>query len=678
MPVEAADNISLPLSADESERFLGAITDAYFLVDPLGVIRRVNGAAQLLLDAGEDQLIGYAITRFVSIPRPFAKLQVGDSLAFRSEAAAAISLRLALILPAEEGCQHWLVVPEDREQRFRQQLLRQRSMTQMTLCSVADAVISVDSSGCIETINPMARELLQLTDHSGVGMPVDQLFPLSDPTTLQPLEPIVSAALKRGKPIQTQSVLLCVGDNDPITIGAQVVPLRNHVNQMDGALLVFRDVSQASREAHRLNWQARHDALTGLPNRQTFEEEVSQALEAAQRHRETYGLLYIDLYQFKVVNDSCGHAAGDELLKQVADLMSAKLRSQDLLARLGSDEFGVLLKNCTIAGAQRVADGLLRAVSQYQFVWDSREIKVAISVGAVVIDAEVESEGQILATANAACCTAKELGRNRIHIYNRDREVEQRRREINWVVEINEALSQQRMVLYRQPIVAIDGTGDKHYEVLIRMLDRDNQIVGPANFVPAAEHYGVVDELDRWVVDQVINYLGRRHRWDLPVEKYSVNLSGSTLSDPRFTEFVVSAIARAGIDPSQLHFEITETVAIKHLDAALQFMHTLKELGSSFYLDDFGSGLSSFGYLKDLPVDYLKIDGAFVGEMLDDSTSFAMVSTINHLAHVMGLRTVAEFVENDELKDHLADMGVDYVQGYGVARPEPMDLLLEY
>ncbi len=305
-----------------------------------------------------------------------------------------------------------------------------------------------------------------------------------------------------------------------------------------------------------------------------------------------------------------------------------------------------------------------------------RDIKVGISIGVLVIDHDAESEAQILATANAACCAAKELGRNRIHLYNKDREVEQRRNEINWVVQINDALTENRLCLYEQVIAALSDDaleqGVEHSEILLRMKDPDGVLIGPAEFIPAAERFGLMDDVDRWVINAVIEHMSGRKDKALGAKIYSVNLSGFSLGDPSLADFVIERIERGGIDASLLHFEVTETAAIRHLDSAIEFMQRLKVLGSRFYLDDFGSGLSSFGYLKDLPVDYLKIDGSFVRTMLDDSNSLAMVSTINHLAHSMGLKTVAEYVESDALKQELAQVGVDYIQGYGVARPKPL------
>lgn len=666
----------LSLSSFDVDAILETISDAYFLLDVDGVIRRASTTSSLLL--GSQELEGASFEHFFCESLNLANIQMGEKITLHFLDARDQSAQLQVVAQTACGDRHCLLTTDHQESRFREQLLRQSSLIQMTLCSIADAVISVDAEGVVTTVNPMARELLHLGDQRGIGLSIDQLFVIADPRNHQLLpSPVHDILVRQKNNMPAVEALLYVAQRKPVLINVQAVALRNSLNQTDGCLIVFRDTSQAGRENHRLNWQARHDALTALPNRQAFELEISQAVESAKQKKGIFGLLYIDIYQFKVINDSCGHAGGDELLRQLSDLMSDKLRNQDLLARLGSDEFAVLLRNCTLAGAQRVADILLSAVQKFQFRWNMRDIKIGVSIGVLVIDDDAESEGQVLATANAACCAAKELGRNRIHLYNKDREVEQRRNEINWVVKINDALSQNRLCLYEQEIAVLNpALSDSlaHSEILIRLRDESGALVGPVEFIPAAERFGLMDDVDRWVIEQVVEHLRQRKLRDLPDKIYSVNLSGFTLGDPSLATFVVDAIDRAEIDASLLHFEVTETAAIRHLDSAVEFMRLLKERGSCFYLDDFGSGLSSFSYLKELPVDYLKIDGSFVKAMLTDSVSFAMVSTINHLAHSMNLKTVAEYVESDALKQKVAEIGVDFVQGFGVSKPHPLNI----
>jgi EAL domain-containing protein (putative c-di-GMP-specific phosphodiesterase class I) len=368
----------------------------------------------------------------------------------------------------------------------------------------------------------------------------------------------------------------------------------------------------------------------------------------------------------------------------LAQLFGKTLRSQDLLARLGSDEFGILLRNCTLAGTHRVANLLLRGVEQFVFAWGGKRLTVGISIGAVAIDRDSESDAQVMAAAEASCAAAKEAGRNRIHLYHHHNSqiVERRRNEMHWVAKINDALAENRLVLYQQPVVPVvlpslsdNDVHVPHYEVLVRMRDRDGNIILPGQFIPAAERYGLMEDIDRWVLSNVVDYIARRERAGLAAVSYAVNLSGPTLGNESFRDFVLQELSRTGIDAKALNFEITETAAVGNFNRAIRFIETFRARGCEFYLDDFGSGMSSFSYLKDLPVDYLKIDGAFIKSMETDSVDYAMVSAINHLAHVMGIKTVAEYVENEGILKLLENLGVDYAQGFGIAAPAPVHSL---
>uniref|UniRef100_UPI003F6AC480 EAL domain-containing protein n=1 Tax=Pseudomaricurvus sp. TaxID=2004510 RepID=UPI003F6AC480 len=661
MTAEAFPSTRIHFSDEATEGLLYRMSDAYFLIGADRVIERANPAAHLLFDTPE--LVGLRLEHLVQQDVNWASVSSGDRFNLSARRHDGKQIKLNYYAPAGDGYHHCVISLVNPDQPYREQLLRQTSLVRAALCSITDAVISVDAKGVIETINPMARELLNLTNQTASGLPIGQVLVIADSVTHRVLPSPVLDVLKRGAINDFSEVFLYAVERKPVLISLQAIPLRNAASEVDGCLLIFRNSSQVDRDRLRVKWQARHDTLTSQLNRQAFEVSISQAMEKAQNEPVSFGLLYIDIYQFKVINDTCGHAGGDELLRQLAELIANKLRSQDMLARLGSDEFGVLIYNTTLAGAQRLASSVIDAVQNYEFHWGAQVYKVAVSIGVVVIDESSESEAQVLATANAASCAAKELGRNRIHWYNKDQEVEQRRSEINWVVNISQALAQNRFSLFQQKIQPMDGSED-HYEILLRLRQQNGELVNPDVFIPAAERYGLMDDVDRWVVDKVIGYLRERMELFLPPRVYTVNLSGMTISDPEFSNYVLSAIERSGIDATLLHFEITETAAIRHLDNAIEFMRRLRERGSRFYLDDFGSGLSSFAYLKELPVDYLKIDGSFVSTMLEDSASFAMVSTFNHLAHSMNLKTVAEYVETEELLDALIDIGVDFVQGF--------------
>jgi diguanylate cyclase (GGDEF)-like protein/PAS domain S-box-containing protein len=452
--------------------------------------------------------------------------------------------------------------------------------------------------------------------------------------------------------------------------------------------IVLRDITErkrseaALRESEkRLAWQASHDDLTGLVNRREFERRLELALSDARTDGGEHCLCYLDLDQFKVINDTCGHGAGDELLRQVSALLRMHIRSTDVLARLGGDEFGLLLNHCLLENASRVANVLRQSLSDFRFVWQDKSFTVGVSIGLVAIDIDSKDLASTLSAADAACFAAKNKGRNRVHVYQiDDSELAQQRGEMQLASQITKALEENRFCLYYQTIVPIanaDSHGE-HYEVLLRLYDETGNLVPPNLFIPAAERYNLMHLVDRWVIDTLFSSQKEHYRqaWERCQNQgdrslYAINLSGSSINDDQFIEFVREQFALYQIPPQVICFEITETVAITNLSKAVQFIQELKQLGCYFSLDDFGSGMSSFTYLKNLPVDYLKIDGQFVKDIVDDPTDLAMTEAINRVGQVMGIQTIAEFVENDAILDKLRILGVNYAQGYGIAKPRP-------
>ncbi len=431
----------------------------------------------------------------------------------------------------------------------------------------------------------------------------------------------------------------------------------------------------------RLSYQASHDNLTGLPNRREFELRVERALASAREHHQLHTLCYLDLDQFKVVNDTCGHVAGDELLRQLAVLLQNQLRERDTLARLGGDEFGVLLENCPPDQAQPIAEVLRQTVKDFRFVWRDKTFVIGVSIGLVPITAESESLDALLRSADAACYAAKDRGRNRVHVYQvGDVELQRRRGEMQWVTQITQAMEENRLRLYVQPITPLQPTadGEIHYEMLLRLIDEEAQVVLPMAFIPAAERYNLMPSLDRWVISAAFSAYGQIFPEGPGDRKRlcTVNLSGHSLCDENFLAFVERQFAINRVPYEGICFEITETAAITNLTEAMEFIKTLKGRGCKFSLDDFGSGLSSFTYLKNLPVDYIKIDGTFVRDMENEPMDRAMVESINHIGHVMGLKTIAEFVESPRVLAHLREIGVDYVQGDIIKPPLPLASLL--
>ncbi|MDX1694937.1 MAG: EAL domain-containing protein [Ketobacteraceae bacterium] len=438
------------------------------------------------------------------------------------------------------------------------------------------------------------------------------------------------------------------------------------------------DVTDRKNSEEQLTFLARHDPLTGLVNRREFEIRLERGLITARRENVAHALLYMDLDQFKLVNDTCGHIAGDELLRQITIQLQDHMRSIDTLARLGGDEFGVLLENCSKEDATNVAHKLRQLIQDFRFAWDNKVFTLGVSIGLVMIDDKTESIKSLLSLADAACYAAKDAGRNRVHEYTpEDWELASKQREMQWASRITQALEEDRLVLYRQEITPIakraEGEAEgAHFEILVRMVDGEVEVY-PGAFIPAAERYNLMPALDRWILTKMFAWLDKESDQLDSLAECAINLSGLTLSDDSFPDFLRELFKSYPIPPEKICFEITETVAMTNLTNTLEFINEFKQLGCKFSLDDFGSGFSSYGYLKNLPVDYLKIDGTFVKDICDDPIDFAMVESINRIGHVMGKLTIAEFVESEEILEKLRTLGVDYAQGYWIKRPERLD-----
>ncbi|BCX88394.1 hypothetical protein MIN45_P0763 [Methylomarinovum tepidoasis] len=445
--------------------------------------------------------------------------------------------------------------------------------------------------------------------------------------------------------------------------------LLEHVGQL--ASLAYRR-QQADR---RIAYQAHHDALTGLYNRHAFQTCLETALKDVRHGAPPYVLCYFDLDQFKLVNDTCSHAAGDALLCQIAQLIRQQLTPGDCFARLGGDEFALLLRHCPLDRALERLQKIRATLNDWPFVWEGRTFHVSASFGVVPLSSEPTSAETALSHADAACFLAKDYGRNRIQIYrSSDLEISQRRQEMNWIARLEQALKENRFELYAQPIVPIGQISRptaRHYEILLR-LPQSNGVEPPASFLSAAERYHLMPRIDRWVVCRTLTLLSRHSN---PTTRFSINLSGQSLGDPELLALIQEGCQH--FDPKRLCFEITETAAITHLAQTQPFLATLKSLGCRLALDDFGAGFSSYAYLKRLPVDYLKIDGQFIRNLSQDPVDLAMVRSINEVAHILGKRTVAEFVESEAIMQQLIELGVDYAQGFFVGQPVPLKTVLQ-
>ncbi|PPS43939.1 EAL domain-containing protein [Chroococcidiopsis sp. TS-821] len=450
-------------------------------------------------------------------------------------------------------------------------------------------------------------------------------------------------------------------------------------NEKAAFCIVVRDITDrkkvemALRESEqRLSWQASHDSLTGLVNRREFEQCLVSALNSAKNEGINHAVCYVDVDQFKIINDTCGHAAGDHLLRKVSNLFQNRLRKTDVLARLGGDEFGIIFYECSLEEATQITEALRQQLNEFPFIWKEKVFSVSASIGVVAINADTPDLASVLSAADAACYAAKNKGRNRVNVYQpNDREIAQQRGEMQWVSQIPKALEENRFCLFYQEIAPlIGGNHQQHYEILLRLKDENGQIVPPMAFIPAAERYNLMHLIDRWVISTLFAHLAQSSTIDDTI--YAVNVSAASINDDSFIDFVQVQFAHYQIPPSSICFEITETLAIANLSQAVVFIQKLKNLGCYFALDDFGSGMSSFAYLKSLPVDYLKIDGSLVKDIVQDAIAYSMVEAISRVATVMELQTIAEFVENDAIQEKLRNLPVDYAQGYGISKPKPL------
>jgi len=558
------------------------------------------------------------------------------------------------------------------------QTLQEKERAQVTLASIADAVITIDTSGNVEYMNPVAERLTGWQDDEARGVPVTRVFRVQDEATGIEVPDPVARAFDLGAVIPSEgNVVLRPRSEALVAIDFAAAPIRDRGCDIVGFVLVFHDMSRERQYAMRLAHLASHDALTGLLNRREFERRVSMVLAEGAFEAKNHAVLYVDLDEFKIVNDTCGHAAGDELLRQVGALLRPRLREGDTLARLGGDEFGVLLEHCAPAPAFAIADALRKSIGDFHFQWNQRSFKIGASVGVVNIAGGPDSLTGILAAADAACYMAKDKGRNRVQVYRPESdEVTLRQGEMEWVSRIHRALAENRFCLYAQPVRATAG-GDAtpaYTELLLRLRDDEGRLVPPTAFIPAAERYHLMPAIDRWVISTAFGLIARHVGTTADATSIGVcgiNVSGASIGDDDFLDFVQAKFIEHDIAHSQICFEITETTAVASLSKATQFMTALRALGCRFALDDFGVGVSSFTYLKHLPVDYLKIDGSFVKDMLDDPVNRAMVEAIHRIGHIMGKKTIAESVERRETLKALREIGVDYAQGFAIAYPAP-------
>ncbi len=567
-------------------------------------------------------------------------------------------------------------------ERANDELFIEKVKAQTALQSLGEGVITTDAAGLITYLNPAAERLTGWTLASALQQPLSEVFTVISSKTGARIDYPIHDCVHNGNAIHHDFLLTLVREDEKeYIIQDTATPIRDSHDAIIGMVLVFHDFSKLHRMSERLAYQAAHDDLTGLLNRREFEAQLANAL--LEVGDSEHALCYIDLDQFKIVNDTCGHKAGDELLRQLSAQISKQIRKHDIFARLGGDEFGIILKDCPLQVAEQLANNIKDAVGALRFTWEQHSFEIGASIGLVSISDRHATTNDLLMTADSACYVAKDNGRNRVHVYQpTDADILRHSGDLQWLQTLNRSLENDRFVLYSQLIQPVTHARDapRHYEILIRMQDPDKGLVLPELFIQAAERYQLMPLVDKWVLAHVLLTLKNAGLGGgaqaSGTARFSINLSAQSLTDPSFLEYATDQFATSGLDPALFTFEITETAAIANLNRAVEVIQALKALGCGFALDDFGSGLSSFRYLSNLPVDSIKIDGHFVRDIASSPVSRSIVESMAHIGRVMGLKTIAECVEDSRILEEAKRCGIDFVQGYCIESPRPLQELL--
>lgn len=667
---------------------------AYLTLDENGRVCEINLAGCTLLGVTKKEIIGKVLVMWVARPNRDAfrtlrreVMRTGETCTTevrlngadgRCVYARVEALALRNKIGHHTGAR---VIIHDLTHRKQAEdaLFEEKERLQITLHSIGDAVITTNVEGTVEFLNPTAELLTGWSVEAAIGHPLEVVFHVVDEQTRKPVANPVRGCLSLGEIVGLGSHSLLVSRiGREFSIQDSAAPIRDRRRNIVGAVLVFQDVTEARKLAQQVAHQASHDPLTGLINRREFETRLLRAVNSAKLQGTEHALCFIDLDGFKIINDTIGHRGGDELLKQIASLLSRYGRSRDSLARIGGDEFCLLMEGCSREQALLIAERMVDATRGYRFAWEGRLFCVGASVGLVDIDRDAVSAQQILMDADLACYTAKDLGRNRVHIYSRngagilDRSVPV----INIGV-LQKALDENLFCLFCQPIRPLRSGAPSFemYEVLLRLVDERGTLIEPDSFIPIAERYGIMPSIDRWVIRETFRQ-GAYFKATGNHHTLTINLSGHTINDESLFDFICGELAASGFDADQLCIEITETAAIHNFGQAAELVQALRRQGCRFALDDFGKGVSSMVYLKNLSVDYLKIDGSFVLNMADNQIDRTMVSAMNEMAHALGIKTVAECAESMSVVEQLCILGVDYVQGFAVGVPKPFDTLI--
>ncbi len=683
-------------SEQELSRILDDMMDTYFQVDQNGLLQRISPSIELMLGYALDDVHGKPWAELFASKEEHRSFMTGLENSFGTlqnyearlqhqmghDVWVTLNAHYRGGTPGSQEGFEGIARDTSEARKAKEALFQEKELWRVTLESIVDGVITTDLEGRVNFLNPVAEKMTGWSNADAQGQPLATVMQLKDEAGEEQVTIPMQSWLEDGRQARLNDPALLVqrGGGAEAAIELSGSPIMSSREQIIGSVMVFHDVTRLRALAMQLAYQATHDALTGLINRVEFDARVDQAIHSANQQEKQHSLFYIDLDQFKIVNDTCGHPTGDELLRQVTRLLRGCLREADVLARLGGDEFGVLLLGCPLDKAEDIAEKLRQAVEDFRFRADGNEFRVGVSIGVVPIVDSSTPLTELMKSVDSACYVAKELGRNRVHISRPDdKDIAEHHGQMQWMQRIQRAVEEDAFVLYAQPIVSIEGRLEqrRHAELLLRMVENrgteQERIIPPSAFLPAAERYHLMPLIDRWVLDRAVHMLASGTGDVRHLTTCSLNLSGQSLTDLKLYDYIIRLLEETGVNPKRLCFEITESTVIANMEVARQFVNGLRNLGCRFALDDFGSGLSTFDYLKQLEVDYVKLDGSLVRDVATSRVSQAMVHAVNYVTHVMGMKTIAEFVESEQIMQALRKLSVDYAQGYAIGKPSEVD-----